>query len=557
MAIIIPQEEQQTINPPHLQPQADETTFGGGPGVQVQNQEMQKIAQSTNEIATFEKIRADQTAVQGATAQLSSTYDRLINDPKTGLPAYQGVNAMDGHDKVLSEFKKTANELSATLQPDQQGAFNKIAMEHGASLDQHAMGYVRTQLEQHDTNTFNASINNMSQNAASSYGNPDTVAMFKRTIDKMTDARAARLVLTRDESEQFKRNIDTKFHELVLSQMVNDPNFQTQAQQYFKDNKDSMDIDTREKVEKWLGDGSIKSQANTAVADIMKAHPKSESNSLEAADKITDPDVRSATRSLISSQFAQNRAAEKNDKEQTFNNVMDYVTKSGLTDPADIRNAIKTTDWNNMTGAQRLAVQKIGQDNITSPKMWADYNEAIKNGSLSEMSKGDVTTKFAQYASPSDAKAIMKTWAEGQRDTKNLAPTKTFHEMVDQAAVDAKIVSSPSKKDWSDDELHNWKTLGDTVQQQMEATERATGKKLSPANQQEIINKVVIDHTFTHKGIFSDDQTFIPFDNIPEDFISNARKEYPTATEDKIERAYAVIKGGGKAQQARLVLSEK
>ena len=207
-----------------------------------------------------------------------------------------------------------------------------------------------------------------------------------------------------------------------------------------------------------------------------------------------------------------------------------------------------------MTGAQRIAIQKIGQDIVTSPKMLLDYHEAVKDGSISGMSKADLNTKFLQYASLSDQKQILKTWAEGQKDTKNLAPTKTFHEMIDQAAMDAKIVSGP-KANWDDDQLHNWKALGDEVQQQMEATERATGKKLSPANQQELINKVVIDHTFTHKGmLWGSDQAFVPLDQIPEDFISNARKEYPQATEDQIQKAFTVIKQGGKPNDARAIL---
>ena len=287
----------------------------------------------------------------------------------------------------------------------------------------------------------------------------------------------------------------------------------------------------------------------------MKAHPKSESDSLAAADKIDDPDVRSATRSLISAQFSQNRAAEKNDKEQTFEKVMDQVTKTGLTDPADIRNAIKTTDWNNMTGAQRMAVQKIGQDIVTSPKMWADYTQAVKTGSLSEMSQADVMTKFTQYASPSDGKTIMKAWSESQKDAKSLAPTKTFHEMVDQAAVDAKVVSSPRKSDWSDDEMHNWKVLGDTVQQQMEATERANGKKLTPSQQQEIINKVVIDHTFVKKGWFgSEDQVFEPY---TKEFSSQVLNKFPNASEDQITKAYQMVRNGSKGKDVEAFLKAR
>lgn len=559
MAIIIPQEEPQSVNPPRIQPTADETTFGGGPGIESQNQGMQEIAKATNEIATFEKIRADQTAVQGALAPLTQKMSELMTDPKTGLPAYQGVNAMDGHDKVIAEYQKTANQLSAKLQPDQQGAFNREALQMGQHLNEYAMAHVNKQLEQHDSNTFSASVQNYTTLASNMYGNPNAVKDSADTIDKMAGARAKRLGLDPDETENFMRNIHSQFHESVLSQMVNDPNFQKQAEQYFADHKDEMDIDSQERVRKMLGDGSIKSQANTAVADLMSKHPNSESGFLAAADKIDDPDVRTMVRQIGSAQFQQNRAAIKNDQDETMNRVMDYVTKSGKTDPADIRQLIKTSDWNNMTGAQRTAVLKMGEDNVTSPKMWLDYTQSIKDGSIKSMSQADLQTKFLQYASLADQKTILKTWSDGQRGGKSgntLAPTKTFHEMIDQAAVDAKIVPSNDKKSWEDNDIHNWKLLGDKVQEQMEAQEQTTGKKMTPAEQQKMINKIVIDHTFTDKGFFSDDVKFAPFGEIPEDFISNIRKEYPSATEDQITKSYSILKAGGKPTDARAVFKQ-
>lgn len=560
MTIVIPQEDPQSVNPPRLQPFADESTFGGGPGLAAENQQVQEIAKSTNEIATFEKIRADQTAVQAAGAKLDQIHQQLIDDPETGLHTFKGANAMDGHDKVIAEYQKQANELAKGLQPDQQGAFNRMAVEGGDALNKYAMGYVSDQLEKHDANTFLAGVNQKAQLAGRSYGDPEIVAMYKDQQDKLVNARAIRQGMNPkdpkdEEYANYKMGWDSNFHSSVLGQMVNDPNFQTKANDYFQANKDQMTLDDREKAEKWLSDSSLKSQANSSVAEIMKAHPKSESASLAAADKIEDPDVRTMARQTISSQFSQNRAADKNDKEQTFMNVQDQISKQGLTDPADIRQAIKPTDWENMTGVQRQAILKSGQDMVTSPRMWADYSQAVKNESLGDMSRTDLQTKFLQYASLSDQKVILKSWADGKGDTKNLAPTKTFHEMVDQSAFDAKIVSSPRKADWSDDDYKNWKAFGDEAQQRIEATERAGGKKLSPANQQEIIQKVAIDHTFEKKGWFgSTSQQFEPY---TKDFSAQVLNRFPNASEEQIVKAYAMVKNGSKAQDVETFLKSQ
>lgn len=552
MVITIPQEDPQTVNPPRAQVLGDETTFGGGQGLETENAQVQQIAQHTNEIATFEKIRADQTAVQGASAKLDDIHQQLINDPKTGLHTYQGVNAMAGHDYVMGEYQKQANEISKTLQPDQQGAFNNMAVTGGKALNDYSMGYVNTQLEQHDTNTFNASMKNKAELGASNYGNPDSINIFKTQMEQIAGARAKRLGLDEDQTTDFMRTQRSNFNESVLSQMVNDPKFQGTAEQYFADHKSEMNLDSQERVEKWLGDGSIKSQSNQLASTLMQAHPNSESAALAAADKTDDPDVRAAARALISSEFKQNRDAKTNDQAQNAEQVLDRVAKSGETDPVRIAQMITPPEKEGMTGAQYNSIIHSQDVRETSASMWMDYTMSVANGSISKMSRADLQ-EFLSQASPADQKIIIKTWAEGQKDTKNLAPTKTFHEMIDQAALDAKIVSGP-KANWDEDQIHNWKALGDEVQQQMEATERASGKKMTPVNQQELINKVVIDHSFVHKGMFSDNQVFVPFDQIPEDFISNSRKEFPNASEDQITKAFTIIKQGGKPNDARAAL---
>jgi hypothetical protein len=251
MPIIIPQVEPQTVNPPRLEPVANETTFGGGPGLAAEGEQIQKTAGASNEIAEFgklEKIRNDQIAVQAATSQLDAIHNNLINDPDAGLPAYKGANAMAGHDHVIAEYQKNANDIAKTLQPDQQGAFNKFALQGFKTLNDHAMGYVRGQMEQHDTNTYAAALQNKIQLASNNYANPDAVKTMKDQIDLMAGARAKRLGLNPEETEDFMRKAHTNFHESVLSQMVNDPNAMGQAKQYFKANKGEMDVESQDRV---------------------------------------------------------------------------------------------------------------------------------------------------------------------------------------------------------------------------------------------------------------------------------------------------------------------
>ena len=276
MSIIVPQVPQQSVEPPRIQPAADETTFGGGPGLAAEGQQIQEVAGHANEIATFEKIRADQTAVQAASSQLDGIQAKLLTDPKEGLPAYQGINAITGHEKIVTEYQKQANDISRNLQPDQQGAFTRMATEGLKALNDHAMSYVNSQIEQHDRNTFESAITNKTQLAALNYGQPNTVNMMLNQTDKMAAARAARLGLDEDQTQDLMRQIHTNFHETVLSQMVNDPNFMKQAKAYFADHKNDMDAESQDRVRDLL-DTVPKQREETAKqqqADYYKANLK-------------------------------------------------------------------------------------------------------------------------------------------------------------------------------------------------------------------------------------------------------------------------------------------
>lgn len=353
MAIVIPQVEPQAVEPPRIQEVANEETFGGGPGLAAEGQQTQEVAAHANEIATFEKIRADQTAVQAGAAQLADIQNRLITDPNNGLPAYQGVNAMEGHDKVIAEFQKQANAISKNLQPDQQGAFNREAVMLGRALDEHATAYVSKQLEQHDTNTFDAAFTNYMQAASLNYGSDKTVAQLKNSIDNMVGARAKRLGLDEDETKAFKFGLDTKFHESVLSQMVNDPAMMPKAKEYFEAHEDEMDADSRDRIRQLI-DAVPKQREETAKqqqSDYYKAQMHQAMEDMfngkmslgEAQRRFTNGQLDQADYDILQSQLnkpdAQVMRTFMQSDPQTFNEIRN-AQLTGSSDPAEIQRMI-------------------------------------------------------------------------------------------------------------------------------------------------------------------------------------------------------------------------
>lgn len=249
MAINAPDVTPNVIQVPRIQDSASPTTFGGGPGAEAIDQQVQDISKDTGNIGAFEKIRADQTAVQQATAQLSAVHTRLLTDPNGGLPSYRGVNAMEGQDKVTNDFKKAANDIAGTLSGDQQkGAFNRIAIDSYDTFNQQVKAHVLQETDKHDANTFEALVNNKATESATTYGNSQALDYNNKLVTDATLARAQRLGLDDQQTEKLMQAVKTTYHETILSQMVNDPGFTKQAKAYFSEYQGEMDVQSRDRV---------------------------------------------------------------------------------------------------------------------------------------------------------------------------------------------------------------------------------------------------------------------------------------------------------------------
>ena len=266
MAMNAPEVLPEPVPSVRIQPDVSPTTFGGGPGAEETGQQVQRIADETGNIGAFEKIRADQTAVQQATANLSAVHTRLLTDPTNGLPAYRGTNALAGQDKLSGDFQKAANDISNGLVGEQQkGAFNRIAIESYDSFNQQVRAHVAQQLEKHDANTFEDLVNNKAQESATSYGNVKALAYNNQLITDATLARAKRLGLDDNETEKLMRAVKSNYHETVLGQMIGDPGFTKQAKAYFSQYQMEMDTKSRDNVRD-LFDVVPKQQAAQAKA---------------------------------------------------------------------------------------------------------------------------------------------------------------------------------------------------------------------------------------------------------------------------------------------------
>lgn len=369
MAIIAPDVNPQPIPGVRLQPLANETTFGGGPGLAQNGQEVQKIAGSAGEvgalelvhqqkIAQFEQEKADQTAVQDATAKLSAVHTDLLTNRETGLPAYQGVNALKGQNVLWQQYQKSANELSQGLNGfAQQSAFNVHALGMGETFLQNVKAHVTQELDKHDAKSFEALVNNKATESGISYGNSDALAMNNSMVNDATAARAQRLGLDPEETEKFTRTVKTGYHEDVISQMVNDPAFLGKAKEYFNTYKGEMD-----------------SQSKDRVSNLFDTVPKQHEASAKAAQEqyykvnmrtaMTDMFDGNLTLSEVQRRFRENKLSESD-----YNSLASKLSKPD----AAIQNSFLTSN--------PQTFNEIRQAQLTGSKSPGEIQRMIMKGS--------------------------------------------------------------------------------------------------------------------------------------------------------------------------------
>lgn len=575
MAIVIPEVSPQVI--PGVQDQANASTFGGGPGLAEEGKEIQKIALQTGDIATSERIRFDQTAVQEAKTKLSGTYTDLLYNPQTGVLASRGVNAMPTQEEASQKFKKTANEISGELSGDAQvGSFNKEAVSMWEGFNRTSMAHTSQELEKHQVQTFEALVKNETERGAMAYGDPQTRTHALDGLNSAVDEYAISRGLDDEQKKLLRTGVQSNFHEKTIDMMASAPGFFPVAKEYYYANKDEIDSNTRERIEKVLGEGDTRYGAQKSVQEILGKYGNSEGEALKAADKIEDADQRDMARKMISTRFQQNRSAVRNDQDQLFTDWGQKVSQAGITDPVAIRTAIPPNVWSQLRNEQRTALMRSGQDTVTSPKVWLDFMEKVKSGEVTKMSRAELEEKYLPYADVSDKKQMENIWVSGKRTTDpRFLNAQSTQQRIETSLVNAGLVRAQQKSRGTSDALLIKQFTGDVVST-IDQFQAAEGRPPKPVEIQEIVdartrqyfadNMVKVENnsfmpnsqkpvsllTDAEKG-----ETYVPYGRVPAKDATTLetlmRQSNKPVTKDKVARAYAAYLQGDKKRMRDII----
>lgn len=514
--IIAPDVTPQPIPNVKEQPAASETTFGGGPGLEAEGAGVQKIAQDAGDIAAFEKIRANQMAVEDAQAKGSKLTTDVLYDPQTGVLGSHGKDALQSQKDGMDRLQKGMNDISTTLNGEQQkGAFNKWALSQVDVANHHMMAHVDEQLKSQDAESFKNLVDNSAAQVALGHGNPDTLKQVFGTVNDNTVAFAARNRLDPDQTKELVQNTNDKMHTAVIDGMMK---FQTDdsAQKYYDAHKDEISPEAQLKITNALDEHNIRWRASSAATDILKDNPNSEADALKAAGKISNPEIQDTARKLISARFSEDRQAKKNDQDDTFMRMQQMVNQKGLTDPIDRRMAIPAMAWNKLSAEQQRAIEKGGGTDVTSPKAYLAFSQQIKDGTLKDLSQADLMSKYLVNFKPEDQKQAMELWsgARGGKPSQRLMDEQNIQKSIETNLVNEKLIA-PKSSDRGQSQHSLMFDVMDNVHRDYEAQQSSLGRNLKPEEAQAIVDKATLKAIAKKPvGWFSNEP--ISFESIPD-----------------------------------------
>lgn len=548
MAFNAPEVESQPIPSVRLSDDTSPTTFGGGPGAEQATHEEQQISGDVGEIATFEKIRADQTVVDDAKTKANNLASNILYDPQTGVLGSKGTNAVEAHQQGITNLKKGLNDISSTLNGDEQvGPFNKWSQELAKISNQAMMAHVDKQMEEHQKNVHDSIQEQSAAGAALNNGNPDAVNFFMNTAVKSAIDFARNTRQDPQETAQTIQDAKDKVSIGTVNGMLKFGSYDD-AKKFVDANSENGNISfkAQQAIQTTMQEGFMRHQATVAANDALSKNPDSEVNALTALNNIQNPEVKEMARRIVTGSISQDRAARKNDQDALFNQTLQDVNNKGITDPAQRRLSIPEPTWNKFTPEQQRAIEKGGTADVTSITKWEDFTQAVKDGSLAKMSQADVNAKFMPYMNAADQKTVADYWSGMKKNSGKGGPKEKAYESVLQMQDEALVgIGAVSPKNPTRSQLLFKKQFQDNVDRDLSAQQDALGRPLK----QDEIQKVVDQHTLNAiqkqpDGWFPS----VPYTAIPDadkqHIVELARGAGIQATKSHIEDAYKMHKQG-------------
>lgn len=520
------------------------------------------------EIAAEERQKADRVLLADAEAQLAARETALLHGDapeRPGVLSRRGKDAFAAPEEAEAAWTQAVDEVLAGVGSDRvKEAVRRSAQARYASINGAVQRHVAGERRTYAETTTRALLDNERMAAAANYLDGDRIAAAVTRQTAVLRDYARDHGLPPEEAARLQVEAVSGTHLAVVDRYVQAGDHRGAAA-YYAAHKDEVAGDKRGSVERVLEQGQRLGAAQAAADAIFAGDATvTRGAALAAARAIPDPETRADTENLVRQRLADRDAAEREAREAAMERAVAAIDAGRSPSASDLA-GLKPSERASLRALQRANAAGTGpqHDDATYYSLKLAAADPAKRAEFAATNLLEYRARLGE----SEFKELVGLQARARQgqDAPELKSFITTAARVNAAALAAGL--DPAKKQHRE----RVATFRRGIDDRLQAEQAAKGRPLTPAEEQEIIDRQTIE-------VFVDDRgrdpslrlgevtpaqagrTYIPLDRIPEGERAEIDRQFragrgraPTTRE--LEQAYAAAAAGDAARFQSIIRS--
>jgi hypothetical protein len=339
------------------------------------------VTRLVSRIVEEEQAKADTTALIGADGQLASLHNSLLYDPENGALAKRGFDAGPASKSAMEAWQKGVSDISGTLSPNQQIAFQRVAAQRTQDLDNTLARHAATEIDRGKEDTTNANLSAERTATLQAYGDPKRVQAgidhqkMVIALDGASRGQSPEVINQRIQDEV------SKIHSGVIHLLLADDR-DIDATKYFEAHAKELDPQALLQAKDSLDLGSLRGESQRR-SDSIVSSTATLGGALQEAAKITDPKLREATEGRIRRHFEDVEASIRYDRDQAYEQASAILEQTGDLHriPPDIYNRLNAAQHRELE--HRLSMKR-SPERATN---WDTYARLLNMAGLNDSTR--------------------------------------------------------------------------------------------------------------------------------------------------------------------------
>lgn len=501
-----PQVQTRGFSTARVSTQAPVEAFGGGGQQQAAANALAGLTGQIAKAVEREKNKADTTNVRIN----SSDARQLMNDRLRGKGGYlsqRGLSADETKEEFQSNFYKDLDKFDEKFTNDKQRELwaaekARIRLDFDNVAENHAFRERQVYTEQKLKDSIAIIQDDVTVNYKEDLKIQEGIERQEALINDLADLQG----LSPESRKRLLTEGKSRTHASVIAQMLSDNNDRL-AKAYFKESSSELTAEDKKRAQSMIDEGSVRGESQRQTDNIMEMG-MSQSDALEKARDIKDPEVRDETVRRVRARYAENKTLEEEAQKTLFQESFNKI------DLNPSRDAIPPETWTKLSPARQKVLnawidkKKRGKDIVTDWVTYYDLKTQASSPSQREQFLRRDLLKERLKLGDSEFKELIKLQAEMRSGSKsaqlNIDGYRTDKQIVD----DTLRASGFDLRDKSVDNQKRINNFRAEVDRRVKEEKEKTGKKyIDNERLQFIVDSMLVEGTDPDSGVFGFFQT--------------------------------------------------